>query len=43
MILLISEGNSPIGHVVMPLQLSPAVLRFVELLDLKHSKDVDTV
>ena len=36
MSLLISEGDCPIGHVMMPLQLSTAVLRFVEFLDLKR-------
>ena len=32
--LLVSEGEGTVGHVMMPLQFPPTVLRLVELLNL---------
>ena len=35
--LLVCKGDCAIGHVVVPLQLPPAVLRLVELLHLQDN------
>lgn len=35
-ILLVSEGDGPVGHVMVPLQLPATMFRFVKLLNLKH-------
>ena len=38
LLLLISEGDGPVGHVMMPLQLPAAVFRFVKLFNLKFKQ-----